>query len=205
MEPRLLKNEETGGVGSLKNGESGGTGSLKNEESGETRNSENFPKKEESKRKMRYKTAYQSEKSLELQMTPMIDVIFQLLIFFICTSSFQLPEKLLPTPIQALFGNQPSETMETVTLPPEIQDFEEIVILLHYEKTPWWEIYGNRVESFTGLREMLRALAADCGDVPLILDVDPNVPLENVIQVYSAAKQDGFEKIQFAIEKPISL
>ena len=50
-------------------------------------------------------------------MTPMIDVIFQLLIFFICTSSFQLPEKLFATPIQSLMGNGPSESAQTFVLP----------------------------------------------------------------------------------------
>ncbi len=138
-------------------------------------------------------------------MTPMIDVIFQLLIFFICTSSFQLPEKLFPTPIQTLLGNQSSELAEPVELPPEIQDFEEIAILVHYEKGPWWEIYGNKIQTFSGLENMLQALAAECADVPLILDIDPNVPMENVIQVYSSAKKNGFEKIQFAIEKPLEI
>ncbi|MBP3695521.1 MAG: biopolymer transporter ExbD [Thermoguttaceae bacterium] len=151
---------------------------------------------------MKYRSPAQNEHSLELQMTPMIDVIFQLLIFFICTSTFQMPEKLFPTPIQALFGNQPSEQTQTFELPPEIQDFEEVVILVHYEETPWWEIYGNRIETFSQLETMLRALAEECADVPLILDIDPNVPLENVIQLYSAAKRDGFGKIQFAIQKP---
>ena len=128
-------------------------------------------------------------------MTPMIDVIFQLLIFFICTSTFQMPEKLFPTPIQALFGNQASEQTQTFELPPEIQDFDEVVVLLHYENAPWWEICGNRIETFSQLETMLRALAEECADVPLILDIDPNVPLENVIQLYSAAKRNGFEKI----------
>lgn len=152
---------------------------------------------------MKYRSVEQSEKSLDLQMTPMIDVIFQLLIFFICTASFQAPEKLFPTPIQTPFGNMASEQTETFELPPEIQDFEEIAILVHYEKGPWWEIYGNRLQTLSALETMLQALAAECSDVPLILDIDPNVPLENVVQVYSAAKKNGFEKIQFAIEKPI--
>ncbi|MDO4424947.1 MAG: biopolymer transporter ExbD [Planctomycetia bacterium] len=154
---------------------------------------------------MKYRSVNQSQKSLELQMTPMIDVIFLLLIFFICTSSFQLPEKLFPTPIQTLMGNSPSEQTETFELPPDIQDFEEIAILMHYEKKAWWEIYGNRIQTFSALEMMLRDLAAECADVPLILDIDPNVPLENVIQVYASAKKNGFEKIQFAIEKPLDI
>jgi len=134
-------------------------------------------------------------------MTPMIDVIFQLLIFFICTSSFQLPEKLFATPVQALMGNQPSESTQTFELPEEIQDFEEIAVQLHFEKAAWWEIYGNRITEFAQLEKMLRTLAEDCAEVPLILDVDPNVPVENVIQLYAVGKKSGFGKIQFAVEK----
>ncbi len=33
-----------------------------------------------------------SSDSMELKMTPMIDVVFLLLIFFVWTSSFELPE-----------------------------------------------------------------------------------------------------------------
>lgn len=134
-------------------------------------------------------------------MTPMIDVIFQLLIFFICTSSFQLPEKLFATPIQSLMGNGPSESAQTFELPDDLQDFEEIAVQLHYESAAWWEVYGNRITDFAQLNTMLRTLAEDCPEVPLILDVDPNVPVESVIQLYSAGKKSGFQKIQFAVEK----
>ena len=33
-----------------------------------------------------------NDDSLELKMTPMIDVVFLLLVFFVWTSSFELPE-----------------------------------------------------------------------------------------------------------------
>ncbi|MEA1952290.1 MAG: biopolymer transporter ExbD, partial [Planctomycetota bacterium] len=33
---------------------------------------------------------------LDVKMTPMIDVIFLLLIFFVCTASFQMLEEVLP-------------------------------------------------------------------------------------------------------------
>ena len=34
---------------------------------------------------------------MEVKMTPMIDVIFLLLIFFVCTASFRAVEEVLPT------------------------------------------------------------------------------------------------------------
>ena len=42
----------------------------------------------------------QAEKRRDVTMTPMIDVVFLLLIFFICTASFQIVEQNLPSRIQ---------------------------------------------------------------------------------------------------------
>ena len=39
----------------------------------------------------------QQDSSIELNLTSMIDVIFLLLIFFVCTTDFREPEKRLPT------------------------------------------------------------------------------------------------------------
>lgn len=151
---------------------------------------------------MRYRKNQSAGNRLELQMTPMIDVIFQLLIFFICTSTFQLPEKLLAAPLQGLLGNQPTDATQSFELPPEIRDFDEIVVQIHYESEPWWEVYGNRLKTLSELETLLRTLAEDCSEAPLILDVDPNVPIENVLQSFSVARRGGFEKIQFAVQKP---
>ena len=37
----------------------------------------------------------------KMEMTPMIDVVFLLLIFFVCASIGQIPESLLPTPLNS--------------------------------------------------------------------------------------------------------
>ena len=56
-------------------------------------------------------------------MTPMIDVIFLLLIFFVCTASFQAPEQILPTNLR-LPGSldnlpPPDEALLVGLTPPE--------------------------------------------------------------------------------------
>ena len=37
------------------------------------------------------------QQSTELSMTPMIDVVFLLMVFFVCTASFKAAELVLPT------------------------------------------------------------------------------------------------------------
>ena len=45
---------------------------------------------------MRRRSPFARRDSLEIKMTPMIDVVFLLLIFFVWTASFQVVEYLLP-------------------------------------------------------------------------------------------------------------
>ena len=52
------------------------------------------------------------EHDLDSTMTPMIDVVFLLLIFFVWTAGTQMVEYILPSPISAQLGNQPTEMTE---------------------------------------------------------------------------------------------
>ncbi|MDO4574010.1 MAG: biopolymer transporter ExbD [Planctomycetia bacterium] len=148
---------------------------------------------------MKRKSLYRQEESMELQMTPMIDVIFQLLIFFICTSTFQQLEELLPTPVAHAFGN--AESMEPVEIPPEILDLGEIVILIHYDGGPYWDVSGTRYRKLEEIRALLLAVAENSTEMPVILNIDENVPLENVLDVYDLAREARFVRIQFAVPK----
>ncbi len=52
-------------------------------------------------------------REFSVSMTPMIDVVFLLLIFFVCKASFQIAEAVLPSPL-ATGGTT------AVELPPEL-------------------------------------------------------------------------------------
>ncbi len=137
--------------------------------------------------------------AMGLQMTSMIDVIFLLLIFFVWTSSFRIPEELLPTPLMAMMGNVQAQDVQ---LPPEITDLGEVVILFYYrDNRPSWEINGTRYVELAGVMAVLKALAAQTTEIPVILDVvEDATPLEHVIHVYDAARLAGFRRVQFALE-----
>ncbi len=126
-------------------------------------------------------------------MAPMIDVIFLLLIFFVCTASFQPPEQVLPTRL-SLPGSIDSE------MPPEeLQDLDEIWIkILWREGRASWEINNRVYDRLEEIHKLLAAIAQMQGDLPVILDVAPETPMEDVIDVYDLCRQVGLTRIQFA-------
>ena len=134
--------------------------------------------------------------SMDSAMTPMIDVVFLLLVFFVWTASFQIIEQILPSQMSAQMGAEPSELSE----PPPEADFENIVIRIRWDNgQPAWQLNDNPVISIDQLNSQLAAISAVKIDAPVILHPDQIVPLGNVIEVYDLSKLAGFEKISFAI------
>ncbi len=131
---------------------------------------------------------------LDVKMTPMIDVIFLLLIFFVCTASFRAPEEVLPTRL-SLPGADRSE----LQIEAEMIDLEEIVVeVLWRDGRARWQINRRDYDQLADVRAVLEAVKNVQIDLPVILDVEPAVPMEDVIDVYDLCRQVGLEKIQFA-------
>ncbi len=131
-------------------------------------------------------------------MTPMIDVIFLLLIFFVCTASFRSPEKILPTRL-SLPGAIPSD----VPIDPEVVDLEEIVVELLWRNIDgrWraqWQINDRDYSRLAEVRDVLAAVKQLKSDLPVILDVEPDVPMSNVIDLYDLCREVGLGNVKFA-------
>jgi biopolymer transport protein ExbD len=132
---------------------------------------------------------------MQLQMTPMIDVVFQLLIFFVCTASFQTPEQALPTLLSVAGGSSAVET----PVDPELLELEDVVIkLVRVSGGTRWRVNEQLYERLAPLRDLLIALAKQRRDLPVILDVEAQVPLGDVIDIYDLCRIIGFDRIQFA-------
>jgi len=133
-------------------------------------------------------------------MTPMIDVIFLLLIFFVCTASFQAVEEVLPTNLQ-LPGS-----LESQAPPPEdLVDLDEIVVkILFDDGRTHWQINHRDYQDLGVVRDVLAAVARLKSDLPVILDPDGRVPLASVIDVYDTCRQIGLRRIQFAASENVS-
>lgn len=127
-------------------------------------------------------------------MTPMIDIVFLLLIFFVWTASFQVTEFLLPTHLLTSGGT----ALDTAP-DPELLDLERIVVRIVWRgQEPAWELNGLPVESLVILRQKLDSVAKIRSDIPVVLDPDSELPLGDIIAVYDLSRQIGFAKVQFA-------
>jgi len=125
-------------------------------------------------------------------MTPMIDVVFQLLIFFICTANFRILEELLPTTLAV-------GTNAAAAAAPAEPELEHVVVrAARAEGQTRWIVNGRPCDSLGDVGTVLRAVAEIDRALPVILDVAGEVPLGDMIEVYDVARLAGFERIQFA-------
>lgn len=136
---------------------------------------------------------------LDVKMTPMIDVIFLLLIFFVCTASFQPVEEVLPTNLSL-----PGTVDSPVEIEDVLEDLDEIIVkILWTGDRPGWRINQREYGELDDVGSVLEAMAEVKLDLPVILDVDGDVPLENVIDVYDLCRRIGLQRIQFAVSSDV--
>ena len=134
--------------------------------------------------------------NMDSAMTPMIDVVFLLLVFFVWTASFQIVEQILPSEMSAQMGEAPSDLND----PPPEMDFEPIVIRIDWDgANPSWKLNDGGIESVQQLGERLKVLAGIKTDAPVILHPEQVVPLGYVIEAYDVSKLSGFNKVSFAV------
>ena len=134
--------------------------------------------------------------SLEVKMTPMIDVVFLLLIFFIWTSSFELPEFDLPSAI----AEPPSGAAEVSSdEPPPTEAFEEIVVRVTMQGANIiLELNGQRFDDALSLKNRLREIIALGVQPPVIIDPDDQITMNTAVEIYDAARAAGADRVLFA-------
>lgn len=131
----------------------------------------------------------------EAALTPMIDVIFQLLIFFLCTAGFGRPEDLLPTPLP----KAPPNPKEVAAQP----GHPRIARVQLRGRGNHLQVFLNqrRLPNLADLLEKLTALGQISKDLPIILDIAPEVLLADVVSVYDGCLAAGLRRIHFAVDK----
>lgn len=114
----------------------------------------------------------EKRKEDELDMTPMVDVTFLLLIFFMVTASFSL-QKSIESPRQQSdapsMNNEPEETEELDMVTVQINEFGSFLVL-----APDWE------RETPGKQNLIRALREALGD--------GNTPMKLAIEVHESTK-----------------
>jgi len=131
-------------------------------------------------------------KPVELRMTPIIDVIFLLLIFFVCTANFNPLEEILPMET-TLPGSVEVEGMQFDPV-----NLDVVLIQISFDHRPHWQVEGNQCTSLREVQHILRLIRDINEDIPVIIESADNVPMENVIDVYDVCCLAGLSNIQFA-------
>jgi len=125
----------------------------------------------------------------DLNLTPLIDVVFLLLIFFMVSTTFDREAELK---IQL-----PEAAGEERVQPPD-----PIEITIDAEG----RYFVNRQEvlntKLATLKQAIAKVAADRSDPPLIISADARTPHQAVIRAMDATRQLGIVHITFATKQP---
>ena len=120
----------------------------------------------------------------KIELTPLIDVVFLLLIFFIVTTVFV------------------KETGVEVSKPRAASadelDRQAILIAVTDESRVW---HGGREIGFDGVRAVVAALLEENPDSPVVIRADAAAPTESTVKVIDAAKLAGAEFVSLATER----
>lgn len=127
-------------------------------------------------------------------MTPMIDIVFLLLVFFVWTASFHLVEDSLPASLSSELGESEVQPQDPL---PEIE-IDEIVIRIFWQTAASWTLNDVPMGHLDDLEKRLKRIAGIKKDVSVIIHPEENVPLGEIINVFDVSQIAGFEKIQFA-------
>ncbi len=128
-------------------------------------------------------------------MTAMIDVVFLLLIFFVCTASFQAVELVLPANLLV----SSSASVDVPIEPPE--DLDRIVVEVRATDAGIaWRVNDQPCSERVELQQLLAAIAGVDRSLPVVVDCQDAVPLAEAIAVYDLSRSLGLEKVQFATE-----
>jgi len=126
-----------------------------------------------------------------LNMACMIDVVFLLLIFFMCTSSFKGAEKDLPTRL-------PRIAPEVASVQ---NDFDPIRI--HVGQAPDGVLLtcdGKVCASFDYLTGYL-AIRRKIADLPTIIEGDPSVPFHYMVTALDSCYRANLRQVAFSADR----
>lgn len=126
-----------------------------------------------------------------LELTPLIDVVFLLLIFFLITTTFS----------QGQEDQLPIELPEAVSGQETSQDDE---IVLHITEEGSVRIEDDEPLEGDGIGEKLEDLYERHPEAPVVLRGDQNASHGQVVDVLDRIKQTGFNQVNLVTSRPQS-
>lgn len=143
--------------------------------------------------------------SFSLNLTPMMDVMFNLLVFFIVTSSFTLPEGALEARLPRTLGVSASTAMRVPMVPIRIYlegDRDGKVQVIRVSTSLKTDAAAlNLAKDFEDLYQLLGELKKRPGHsegTPVIIAAKPEVAWDQVVSAYNAAVRAKYKNIVFA-------
>lgn len=123
----------------------------------------------------------------ELNVIPLIDIVFILLIFFIVTTSFN------------------RDTEINISLPVADADpltVEQKIIEVSIDADGLFYVNGHGVinSELETLKRAIKKMAEDLQDPPIVISADAKTPHQAVITVMNAAQQLGFVHLTFTAQ-----
>lgn len=138
---------------------------------------------------------------MEIMMTPMIDVVFLLLIFFLTTASFEMIEQLLPSGISDK-GVAAAGDIENTPPPETVTDLNDCIVKILAKpgenKSYTYELNGAAIANPQAIAQRLRAIITVRADIPIIVDPDDSVPIAIAVEIYDQARAAGGLQVFFA-------
>ncbi len=127
-------------------------------------------------------------------LTPMIDVVFLLLVFFICASSGQMREAVLPTVLSQ------GSTTPLNTTKPQQREQTEVWIDIAGSQTGETSLRLNNqpLKNLEELRQSLTSIAASSSDPIVILRPTEEMTTQMIVAVMDACEQAGMVTIHFS-------
>ncbi|MBI4712244.1 MAG: biopolymer transporter ExbD [Planctomycetes bacterium] len=142
------------------------------------------------------------EASMDIPMTPMIDVIFQLMIFFMCSIHF----KSLEGKLYSYLPKDKGMNMTVVTDP--ILDEVRISLVYNESKPPYLaeiKIGQQSIPDWDALKKQLATIweGVDKTDVDRIIPFkidpkSPKIPVQSIVKVLDICNEIGVRKVEFA-------
>ncbi|HIG79274.1 MAG TPA: biopolymer transporter ExbD [Cycloclasticus sp.] len=125
---------------------------------------------------------------LDLNLTPLIDVVFLLLIFFMVTTTFDRETQLKIELPQA--SGEAKKALEVLEI--SIDSKSRFFINEH-------EIVNSGLDT---IKKAIKQAAGDKKNPPLLISADGQATHQSVVTVLDAASQLGFVNITFAANEP---
>ncbi|HET6204918.1 MAG TPA: biopolymer transporter ExbD [Planctomycetota bacterium] len=140
----------------------------------------------------------QGDNPVAINVVPMVDVIFCLCVFFMCSFKFKQLEGKFDSWLPKGKGVGPSPISDIL---------EEIRVAIYWDpktQTVTRRMRSNKITDDEQLKRLIGEAKADFvrlnkTDTPVIIDAESKVPWNEVVTVINLAKWNAIDKIEFAL------